>query len=54
MAARGLHQLPVVDRDNPSRAIGVLNQEAIDLACSLALTRESLKPYVEAEVALTR
>jgi H+/Cl- antiporter ClcA len=47
MAARGLHQLPVVDRDNPQNVLGVLNQDTIELACSLALTKESLKPYLE-------
>jgi H+/Cl- antiporter ClcA/CBS domain-containing protein len=47
MAGRGLHQLPVVDRDNPLSVVGILNQDTIDLACSLALTKESLKPYLE-------
>jgi H+/Cl- antiporter ClcA/predicted transcriptional regulator len=47
MAARGLHQLPVVDRNAPLTALGILKQESIDLACSLALTRESLKPYLD-------
>ncbi len=47
MAGRGLHQLPVVDRENPHIALGMLNQDTVDLACSLELTRESLKPYLE-------
>jgi H+/Cl- antiporter ClcA len=50
MAGRGLHQLPVVDRDNPLIVLGILNQDTIDLACSLALTKESLKPYLEPKI----
>jgi hypothetical protein len=43
MGARGLHQLPVVKRDNPYQVLGVLGQEGIDLACSLAATREVIR-----------
>jgi H+/Cl- antiporter ClcA/CBS domain-containing protein len=43
MAARGLHQLPVVDRENPNQVVGLLEREGIDLACSLAQTRETLR-----------
>jgi H+/Cl- antiporter ClcA/CBS domain-containing protein len=46
MAARGLRQLPVVDRANPHHILGLLDREQIDLTCSLAVTRESLRPYL--------
>jgi H+/Cl- antiporter ClcA len=46
MAARGLHQLPVVDRADHSQVIGLLEQDGIDLACSLATTRESLRNFL--------
>jgi CBS domain-containing protein len=46
MAARGLHQLPVVKRDNPSQVLGVLEQEGVTLACSLAATREVLRQHL--------
>lgn len=42
MAARGLHQLPVVERDNPQVVLGVLEQEHIATVCSVALTRKAL------------
>lgn len=45
MAARGLHQLPVVDPANPQLVMGVLDQEGINLACSVAQTRKALHPY---------
>ncbi|SRR5579883_794898 len=47
MAARGLRQLPVVERDNPHHILGLLEQEEISLTCSLALLRQSLHPYLE-------
>lgn len=46
MAARGLHQLPVIDRANHNQILGLLAQEGITLACNLALTRVSLTPYL--------
>lgn len=46
MAARGLRQLPVVDREQPDRVLGLVDQEAIMLACSLSITREYLSPYL--------
>jgi H+/Cl- antiporter ClcA len=46
MGARGLHQLPVVKRDNPYQVLGVLGQEGIDLACSLAATREVVRQHL--------
>ncbi|MBD2061682.1 chloride channel protein [Funiculus sociatus GB2-A5] len=46
MAARGLHQLPVVDPDNPHHVLGVLEKDGIALACSLAATRKTLRRYL--------
>ena len=43
MGTRGLHQLPVVERDNPYRVLGVLEQEGIDLACNLAATKAVIR-----------
>jgi CBS domain-containing protein len=43
LSARGLHQLPVMTRDDPPQVIGLLSQEDIDLANSLARTREALQ-----------
>ncbi|MER3432785.1 MAG: chloride channel protein [Leptolyngbya sp. ERB_1_1] len=51
MAARGLHQLPVIDRADPHQILGLLEQEGITLACNLALTRVRLMPYLHAEEA---
>jgi CBS domain-containing protein len=50
MGARGLHQLPVVDRDNPYQVLGVLEQEGIDLACSLAATKEVVRQHLALEI----
>jgi H+/Cl- antiporter ClcA/CBS domain-containing protein len=52
MAGRGLHQLPVIDRDSPHKIVGLLEREDIDLACNLALTREALLPYLLLPVTL--
>ncbi|HEY9908417.1 MAG TPA: chloride channel protein [Thermosynechococcaceae cyanobacterium] len=46
MAARGLRQLPVVDRQNSRRILGLLEKDRIALTCSLAATREALSPYL--------
>ncbi|MBW4421377.1 MAG: chloride channel protein [Myxacorys californica WJT36-NPBG1] len=46
MTTRGLHQLPVIDSEETHQIIGLLEQEGITLACNLALTRESLIPYL--------
>lgn len=46
MSARGLHQLPVVDRDNHERVLGLLELDQIALSCSLAATRKALCPYL--------
>ena len=45
MNARGLHQLPVVDKSYPGLVIGILQQEQIALACSVATTRQALSKY---------
>lgn len=49
MSARGLHQLPVVDRHNTRHIIGLLEQEQITLLCSLTLMQQSLHPYLDME-----
>jgi H+/Cl- antiporter ClcA/predicted transcriptional regulator len=46
MAARGIHQLPVIDRNLPHQILGLLEREDIDLAYNLALTRSGLLPYL--------
>lgn len=46
MSARGLHQLPVVDRDNHERVLGLLELDQIALSCSLAATRKALCQYL--------
>ncbi|MBD2103770.1 chloride channel protein [Leptolyngbya sp. FACHB-261] len=42
MGSRGLHQLPVVSREEPSQVVGLLSREDILLTQSLALTRLAL------------
>ncbi len=44
MAARGLHQLPVVDRNR--RVLGLLEREHIALICKVAVTRQALRHYL--------
>ncbi|MFK0730561.1 MAG: chloride channel protein [Gloeotrichia echinulata HAB0833] len=46
MALRGLHQLPVVARDNPDLILGLLEREQIALTCNLAVTRQALRHYL--------
>ena len=46
MAARGLHQLPVVERDRIERVLGLLEREKIPLACQIATTRKVLSSYL--------
>jgi H+/Cl- antiporter ClcA len=46
MAARGLHQLPVVERDNIHQVLGVLERDGIDLACNVAATRQVLHQHL--------
>ncbi len=45
MRARGLHQLPAIDRSNPNHILGILQQDRIALACSVAATRQALSKY---------
>jgi CBS domain-containing protein len=45
MTARGLHQLPVIDSSQPDLVVGILQQERIALACSVAATRQALSKY---------
>ncbi|YAF95669.1 MAG: chloride channel protein [Nodularia sp. CChRGM 3473] len=45
MTLRGLHQLPVVARDNHERILGLLEREQIALTCSLAVTRKALQYF---------
>ncbi|PSB65993.1 chloride channel protein [Chroococcidiopsis cubana SAG 39.79] len=47
MGARGLHQLPIVDRDQPEQVLGLLEREQIALTCKLATTRKALHPYLK-------
>ena len=49
MAFRGLHQLPVVARDNHERILGLLEREQIGLICNLAATRQALHHYLPME-----
>ena len=53
MATRGLRQLPVIDRTDSQRIVGLVEQEGIALACSLAMTREALSPYLPQPAELT-
>ena len=46
MAARGLHQLPVVERDNHEQVLGLLERQQIALACNVAVTRKALRHYL--------
>ena len=42
MAARGLHQLPVVNLQQPQKILGLLDQDNIALACAISTTRQAL------------
>jgi len=46
MAARGLHQLPVVERDKAEPVLGLLEREQIALTCDLVATRKALSRYL--------
>ncbi|WP_414526350.1 chloride channel protein [Nodularia chucula] len=46
MTLRGLHQLPVVARDNYEYILGLLEREQVALICSLAVTRKAIQPYL--------
>jgi H+/Cl- antiporter ClcA/CBS domain-containing protein len=45
MGGRGLHQLPVIELEQPTKIIGVLCQEHIPLACSLAIAKGHLAQH---------
>jgi H+/Cl- antiporter ClcA/CBS domain-containing protein len=45
MAGRGLHQLPVVEKETPTEVVGVLDRENISIACSLAITQMHLDKH---------
>ncbi len=44
MSARGLHQLPVVDRQNTQQVVGILDKEGIALAQTIARAKGVLAP----------
>jgi H+/Cl- antiporter ClcA/CBS domain-containing protein len=46
MATRGLNQLPVVTREQPHRVVGLLTQENIVLAYTIARTGEILRSHL--------
>ncbi len=46
MAARGLHQLPVVGRDKTEQVLGLLEREQISLTCRIAATHKALSRYL--------
>ncbi len=46
MGARGLHQLPVVDRENHERVLGLLEQDQIALITNLVATRKALYHFL--------
>lgn len=48
MTLRGLHQLPVVDRDNSDYILGLLEREQVSLICSLAVTSKAIQPHLSA------
>jgi H+/Cl- antiporter ClcA/CBS domain-containing protein len=46
METRGLYLLPVVERDNPRKVLGVVERHRIGLAGDLAIARKALAPYL--------
>jgi H+/Cl- antiporter ClcA/CBS domain-containing protein len=46
MALRGLHQLPVVAKDNPDFILGLLEREQIELICNLTAITKVLHQYL--------
>ncbi|MFQ4140930.1 chloride channel protein [Chlorogloeopsis sp. ULAP02] len=46
MAVRGLHQLPVIARDNPEQILGLLEREEIALTSKVAAMRRTLCHYL--------
>lgn len=53
MGARGLHQLPVVDRDKTAQVLGLLEREQIPLTCNIAATRKALSRYLTGHLSVT-
>jgi CBS domain-containing protein len=53
MGARGLHQLPVVDRDKTGQVLGLLEREQIPLTCNIAATRKALSRYLTGQLSVT-
>lgn len=49
MMTRGLHQLPVVERDHPQQVVGLISQEDIALASSIARTRDILQQHINVD-----
>jgi CBS domain-containing protein len=46
MAARGLHQLPVIERGNREQVLGLLERDQIALTCKVAATHQALHRYL--------
>ena len=52
MATRGLQQLPILSRDPSPRVIGLLSQEDVALAQTIARARETFQRHLESQIAL--
>lgn len=50
MAARGLHQLPVVERNNHEQISGLLEREQIGVTCNLELMHKALQQILPASL----
>ncbi|MDB9373509.1 chloride channel protein [Nodularia sphaerocarpa] len=50
MALRGLHQLPVVARDNSESILGLLEREQVTLICSLTVTHKAIQQHLAEKV----
>jgi H+/Cl- antiporter ClcA len=49
MTLRGLHQLPVVAKDNHDLILGLLDREQIALTCDLAVTRKAIYGLINSQ-----
>ncbi len=49
MGTRGLYLLPVVERENPRKVMGIVERYRIGLASDLVVTQQALQPYVSQE-----
>jgi len=47
MAARGLHQLPVIERGKREQVLGLLERDQIALTCKVAATHQALHSYLQ-------